>query len=137
MTVIYYGNDYVTKKFTDNKKFRIELESYRKLDGMGVTPKLLEVGEDYIKIEKYDISLEMALISEKINAIQYHDIYKRIVDLVKILDQMGIIHNDLATRNVVCKNYFGNIAIIDFELAVILEPNSKVTNFDMNFYHQF
>jgi tRNA A-37 threonylcarbamoyl transferase component Bud32 len=130
---------YIIKRYTKGAKFlQTETKFYQQLDGHSITPKLLEVGKDYIKIEKYDTTLEEALIHNLISRVQYYQIYNKIVSLVKKLDKLGIIHNDLAPRNVVCKDNFNTIALIDFELSVIVDKTtSNASNFDGVFYNQF
>jgi len=112
-------------------KFRTEAYFYQKLAGYGLTPVLLEVGDNYLKIERYEVSLEDALISRSITNAKYREIYNKIVSLVRQLDQYGIIHNDLSPRNIVCEINFNNLAIIDFESAVGVD--SLVSNMDAHF----
>lgn len=140
INVAYYifHDSYIIKKFgsgIDKIRFQKECQIYQKLDGHEITPKLIEIGDNYLKIEKYETSLEEVLINRKINSLQYREIYNKIVVLVKKLDNLGVVHNDLAPRNIVCKNNLMNVAIIDFELACVCV--APVTNFSASFYENF
>ena len=139
--ILHTHDTYVIKKFgrgLDKINFQRELSAYKALDGHHITPKLLEVGDNCLKIEKYDESLENALIQNRVTQAQYREIYYRITTLVKKLDQLGIIHNDLAPRNIVYNGDFQDIAIIDFEKSIIIsDKNSGATNFTVDFYENF
>jgi RIO-like serine/threonine protein kinase len=118
------------------RRFLVEKQAYLLLDGSHITPQLLELGSNYLRMEKYDTSLETALINNMITPEQYRGVYGKILTMIKQLDSFGLIHNDLHPRNIVCKNNFTECAIIDFELSIIVEVGAR-TNLDMNFYHNF
>jgi tRNA A-37 threonylcarbamoyl transferase component Bud32 len=141
--IIGIYDTYIIKRFgsgLDQIRFKTETQCYQQLDGLHITPKLLEVGDNYLKIEKFDLSLEDALIHRLLNYTQYRVIYDKVVELVKKLDQIGIMHGDLSPRNIVCRKNFTELAIIDFELAVHVNTYKGcvgASNIDAQFYEKF
>jgi RIO-like serine/threonine protein kinase len=148
-TIIRYDK-YTVKKVFDlhhcgvnsfNRSFRMcfdaEKRCYELLKNQNVTPKLIDIEDNSIVMEKYDLSLETALRQNTISSQKWKEIYDKICQKVKILDCYRILHNDLHPRNIVCKNNFEDIAIIDFELANILSEETKLTNFNYQFYENF
>jgi predicted Ser/Thr protein kinase len=127
-------DDCIVKRFApglDQVRFHREVEAYQLLDGHDITPKLLEIGDNFIRIEKYDAPLDGVV------NLPLH-VYNKVVILAKKLDVLGVIHGDLAPRNVVYKNNFNDIALIDFELSIThASISNRVTNLNSQFYDNF
>lgn len=137
MSIIRYYDDYVIKIFGDKMKYRREKGIYELLDGMEITPKLLECGDNYIKIERYETTLEDLILNGNITREQFYDVYEKIVKILHKLDKLCIKHNDIAIRNIVCRNNLKDIAIIDFERAIVGTKDENINNFDCQFYENF
>ena len=134
--MIEIRSDCVIKWFYKNLKgLQNEIDAYQRLEGSGVTPKLLEYGASYLKIERYDCSLAEALERHLIDKKQYHVIYTILVSHLQKMNQMGVIHHDLCPRNVVCRNHFTEVAIIDFERSHF--ESSQVENFTIDWWSNF
>lgn len=128
----YYGSDLV--------QFENERKAYQFLNNYNITPKILGIGKDYIKIERYGVSLAQLLDNKQVNQVQLLDIYIQLSSLLRKMDYLGIIHNDLALRNVVCKPYgkYYMVRLIDFGKSVITPSITvKNSNFNTSFYNQF
>jgi predicted Ser/Thr protein kinase len=136
--VIEFGDTYIIKTFgsgLDKLNLQREIMFYKLLEGHNLTPPLLDHGDNYIKIEKYQDSLDRAVANNIIPSHIYRIVYNKIIHLVKQLDSLHIIHNDLFPRNIVYNGFFEDVRIIDFEKAFTCENNS--TNLTCNFFENF
>ena len=128
---------------TPAEYYRIERETYEKLDDiyyytntgerMKLVPKCLEIGKNYILIEKYEYAMSEQIkrkkLFEKYSSIQ-QVIEKFVVPIANKLDEMHLIHNDLHPRNIVFDLDFNRVSVIDFGLASFTKPTKK--NRDIN-----
>lgn len=106
---------------TQAEKFANEVKIYRMLVDTNITPKLLEVGNDFLRIEKWEWSLEDALKSGKWNKKEIKKIMEiHVKPLCEKLDKMRIYHGDACLSNIVCDHNLTKFAIIDFESSDIL-----------------
>lgn len=114
---------------TQKDKFLNEIEIYKMLENTDVTPKLLEVGRDFLRIEKFDTTLGNIMESGKYSKAYIKLIMDKYVKpKCRILDMMGIDHDDQNLDNIVCNYQLDKLAIIDFEYSDLDEFN--INNYD-------
>lgn len=114
---------------TQLDKFKNEVKIYKMLDGLGVTPKLLEVGEKYICLEKFDWTLDKAINTNGFGCEKVVDLLKiHVKPLCEVLDRMKIFHDDPSLENIVCNYEMAKFAIIDFETSDILGECDEYPN---------
>jgi serine/threonine protein kinase len=87
---------------------------------MRLTPKCLEIGKNYILLEKYDTSMLNQIKKgglfehyKELNA--FVNLY--VIPIAKKLDQLKIIHDDFYPRNIVFDLDFTRCSVIDFGLS--------------------
>jgi hypothetical protein len=112
---------------TQAQKFVNEVTIYRILEGTNVTPKLMDVGPNFLCLEKFDWTLSEALETGRCHKEDLKELMRRYVKpLCEKLDEMRIFHDDPSLNNVVCNTTLTKFAIIDFETADILSKDDEI-----------
>jgi serine/threonine protein kinase len=118
---------YIKKLSLSEKKF------YERLYGSDITPEFIfykdENGDDFIKMKSFGMTLAYYIdINEIINLDQIKNIILSLNDKIKKLHDLGIVHVDLHTKNILVdwinKNgSFDNmeVKIIDFDLSRFID----------------
>lgn len=143
-TQIIYMPDCVIKKFdfdygidsfgySAKHRYETEVACYKLLETYNITPKVLSITDDSITLERYEMSLSDAISRNIIPKRKQVGIMAKIIDIAKLLDKIGVMHNDWAPRNIVCRKNFDDIAIIDFGLSDIVKCDN-ITNLNQQFF---
>ena len=109
-------------------------KTYTSCDGVvqQITPKLLEVSDSAISIERYEMCLFTCVDAYDVSEDVVLRIIRNNIDpIVRVLDEYGIRNNDIALRNFVINWNTGHIAIIDLERVEFVgkgTPTDNVTN---------
>lgn len=117
-TVTLLRNNIVCKQFNSLKKFKNELEFLEELQDLDVVVKLLDYNEKEKKIyiEYIPYSLEKIIMEKKLNYIQKLHIIKQICKYIIDSHEIGIVHNDLKSKNILLTHDY-SVKIIDYDLA--------------------
>lgn len=126
-TIINHGKN-VKKIFKRDPNVSIE-EQVKINNNSGVSPKILDYGDNFIIMEKADITLRDMFYYFKLNK----EKIDKLIKLFRKLDKYEYSHNDLNWRNIMWNNSIKNFQIIDWEYATPrVEPVPKIDN-DMEY----
>lgn len=108
------------------------LNNVQYLSGNGqllyLTPRVIEIGLDYIILEKYDMSL-YEFFTDSITIEQFDHIYNDyVIPMAKKLDECNIIHGDFAPRNIVMDKECKRFALIDFGFSFPSDLSGEATD---------
>lgn len=113
--------------YYENEKYFYQLlnnMTYTSQDGKSIrlTPRCLEIGYNYIIIEKYECAMVDHIKKGKMfeyygNLLVFTN--KFIVPITKKLDDMKIVHGDFHPRNIVFDTDLSRCSIIDFGLSYL------------------
>lgn len=117
-TVTLLRNNIVCKQFNSLKKFKNELEFLEELQDLDMVVKLLDYNEKEKKIyiEYIPYSLEKIIMEKKLNYTQKIHIIKQICKYIIDSHEIGIVHNDLKSKNILLTQDY-TVKIIDYDLA--------------------
>jgi tRNA A-37 threonylcarbamoyl transferase component Bud32 len=108
-----------------HERFANEVKILRYLEARGCSfvPRLLEADESQLRIVTTNCGARVEHLDDK-----------RLKEVFAELEQFGVRHDDIDIRNVTYNNATGRFCLIDFELASILDENTK--HADQNTNHQ-
>jgi hypothetical protein len=110
--------------------FQGEKEIYEVLKGTGITPRLLEVGADFLRLERFDWSLAEALEAGTEREAYEQALREHVRPLFERLDELCVVHGDMRPANVVCDRALRRFALIDFQYAYVREPDDPYPNME-------
>lgn len=126
-TIINHGKN-VKKIFKLEPNVPIK-EQVKINNNSGVSPKILDYGDNFIIMEKTDITLRDMFYYFKLNK----EKIDKLIKLFRKLDKYEYSHNDLNWRNIMWNNSIKNFQIIDWEYATPrVETVPKIDN-DMEY----
>jgi len=110
--------------------------TYRSINGkeMNIVPKIYEVGENFISMEKFDMTIFEAINKNKIKTFnELFRIVRNFIDPILIrLDEIGFRHYDIALRNFAINEEFTNVVIFDLSDSEIIK-NHVNENWNVRF----
>ena len=98
-----------------------EYNFYKILRGKKITPDIMSISKDILKIQKYDGTLEELIFEYEPNNEELEHIYNKVKLLIKRLHKHNIFHYDLHSSNIVCNKEFTDFRIIDLEDATFID----------------
>jgi tRNA A-37 threonylcarbamoyl transferase component Bud32 len=144
-SINYDDDDFDSEKtLTPYDSYKSEKKIYERINNVNyttksgtiqkLTPIIYEIGENYISMEKYDLSLRDAVLNNKFSSfeqlLQFMDEY--IVPIAMKLDELKISHNDFYPRNIVCSDSMNKVSIIDFELSYDSDDEKNIDRATVN-----
>jgi hypothetical protein len=98
--------------------FFTELEAYRRLDGLQgtVVPNL---HYSYL-MSAFLFSLILQHCGQPISQTQFREFYEHILNAVKAVHQRGVLHGDIALRNILIDSTSNKVVLVDFGVASFL-----------------
>ena len=91
----------------------------------GVSPKILEYGDNYIIMERSDITLRDMFYYFKLDRSKI----EKLIKLFRKLEKYKYQHNDLNWRNIMWNNSIKDFQVIDWEFATVrIEPEVTIEN---------
>jgi hypothetical protein len=95
--------------------FFTELEAYKRLDELqgGLIPTL----EQSFLISTFLLAFEIEDCGNPITSTQLHKVYDKVVRALKLIHAKGVVHGDIALRNILINSSEHRIVFIDFGFA--------------------
>ena len=114
------GREYAMKKFNSKKGNDINIEAQFQNIGykLGISPKVYEVTDDYILMEKLNINVIDIL--KRTKGKLSDNIQEQIIKILERLDDAGIFHNDPNPCNFMLDKT-GTVYIIDYGYSKLQE----------------
>jgi len=111
-------NNQVCKKFTTLKKFKNELEFLQYVQHLESVIKLIDydIRSKNIILEYISISLDNIIKLKQLKSDEKIDIMKQICKYIIDSHELGIVHNDLKSKNILLTEDY-KIKVIDYDLA--------------------
>ena len=116
------GKEYAMKKFNSKKISEINIEAQFQNIGykIGVSPRVYQVGNDYILMDKLNINVIDIL--KRTKGKLSDNIQLQIIKILEKLDEAGIFHNDPNPCNFMLDNK-GKLYIIDYGYSKLKDGN--------------
>ena len=125
--IINQGNN-VKKIFKKPPQVSIK-EQVKINNNSGCSPKILEYGDNYIVMEKADMTLRDMFYYFQLDKSKI----EKLIKLFRKLDNYKYQHNDLNWRNIMWNNSLNNFQVIDWEFATTrMEPSLNIED-DLEF----
>ena len=114
------GKEYAMKKFNTKKGNEINIEAQFQNIGykLGISPKIYEVKDNFILMEKLNINVIDIL--KRTKGKLSDNIQLQIIEILEKLDKIGILHNDPNPCNFMLDSY-GKVYIIDYGYSKLKE----------------
>jgi predicted Ser/Thr protein kinase len=122
------GREYVMKEFREKKSFekvRNETKFQAIASIYGISPKIYEYGrgpKPYIIMDKMNEGTIIDVIKRQ-NGVLKEEQQKQLINIYKVLDSIGIHHNDMNLRNLMFND--GKLYIIDYGFSKFLEKDKS------------
>jgi serine/threonine protein kinase len=120
---IYKEDDTIHKKFNSLNKYRIELEFLQKLQHLDMVIHMISYVPKTIILEYVPHVLDDLIICRQI--VDTKHILKQLVQFLKHLKDLQIVHNDFKAKNILVCSDRKTIKVIDFELSKYNADNSQ------------
>jgi len=105
-----YSTPIIQKKISMN-----EYNFYKLLQGKDITPEVIEIKPNDLKMVEYFSTLQNVLLELCLTDQELESLIKKVKTLIKRFHSLGYIHGDLHTGNIICNSDLSEVRLIDFE----------------------
>jgi serine/threonine protein kinase len=104
-----------TTKDGSSSMFWTELEAYQRLDEL--QGNILPILEQSYLISSFLFAFALEDCGNPITRPQLHRMYDQVVRALKSIHEKGVVHGDIALRNILINSFESRVVLVDFGLA--------------------